>query len=116
MPMDVISGTSVGAINAAYLAATCDDPREVLHRRNSHDLVGLDCPLSDCVAFNGMSLSKQGWHPLVRAASEYVESGNREYEGSCLEQYYATWQPHETVAKHCFVRWDPRFSSATLHM
>lgn len=71
----------------------CDDPLEVLHRRNSHDHVALNCPLSECVAFNGMSLSREGWHPFVQAASEYIESGVREYEGSCLETYYATWQP-----------------------
>lgn len=86
-------GLEIRRVEHAPPPPLCDDPLEVLHRRNSHDLVALDCPLSDCVAFNGMSLSKQGWHPLVRAASEYVESGNREYEGSCLEQYYATWQP-----------------------
>lgn len=32
VPLDIICGTSVGAINAAFLAASCDDPATQHHR------------------------------------------------------------------------------------
>jgi hypothetical protein len=66
---------------------------ETIHRRNCHDLVAFRCPLSHCVEINGMSFSPLGWHPLVAAASEHAASGIGRYEGSCLERYYAAWQP-----------------------
>ncbi len=71
----------------------CDDPVEAIHRRASHDFVAFNCPVSQMVEFNGMSFAKDGWHPLVEAAIEHVESGVQEYEGSFLEKYFATWQP-----------------------
>jgi hypothetical protein len=54
----------------------------------------LDCPLADCVEFNGMSFSvDDGWHPFVQAALEHIEKGTRQYEGSRLEKFYASWKP-----------------------
>ncbi len=74
-------------------AALCDDALETLHRRNGHDFVVFKCPMAQLVEYNGMSFARGGWHPLVEAAREYLERGVSRYEGSCLERFYATFQP-----------------------
>lgn len=71
-----------------------DDPLEVIHKINSHEPAALNCPLSECVAFNGLAFSEQAWHPFVQAAKEYIDTGVRNYEGSSLEKYYDRWQPN----------------------
>lgn len=70
-----------------------DDPLEVIRKINSHESAALNCPLRQCVTFNGMPFSRQGWHPLVKTASDYINTGIRSYEGSLLERYYRNWQP-----------------------
>ena len=95
------------------------DPREVIRRRNSHDPVALSCPLSECVEFNGLSLSPAGWHPFVRTAREYLQTGRFSYEGSCLERYYASWQPRngrEAVIKLAGPRMLEEYPAYTMSM
>jgi hypothetical protein len=51
--------------------------------------------LSRCVTYNGFSFARNGWHPFVHAASEYLEGRASTYHGSALEGYYSAWQPSE---------------------
>lgn len=73
------------------------DPLEVVSRRNSHDFVALECPLSECVVYNGFTTARSGWHPFVQAASDYIERGIDDYERSLLPRYYQAWQPKNAL-------------------
>jgi len=86
--LDVRSAAEVAPPPPIY-----DDPLEVISKINSHEFSALNCPLDECVTFNGLSFSSHGWHPFIETASAYIDTGMRKYEGSCLEQYYANWRP-----------------------
>jgi hypothetical protein len=74
-----------------------DDPREAIVRHRKGLSVALQCPIDDCVIFNGMSFSAGGFHPFAAAAEELDARPDQPYEGSCLQAYYARWQPSDAL-------------------
>ena len=57
VPIDIVTGTSVGAINAAFLAATMDDPASQAHRLVGH---WRSLRIEDMLGLNAMDLLKAG--------------------------------------------------------
>lgn len=77
--------------------AVIDDPREAIARFRRGERVAMACPVEDCVIFNGLSFGARGFHPFATAAAELVAEPGQTYEGSCLEAYYARWQPADAL-------------------
>lgn len=70
------------------------DPQEALLRQQAGEAAAIEAPLSDCVIFNGLSLSPTGWHPFVYALLEALVASRPTYVGSRLESFYDRWQPN----------------------
>ena len=77
--------------------AVIDDPREAIARFRCGEHVAMACPVEDCVIFNGLSFASRGFHPFAAAADELLASPGQAYEGSCLQAYYALWQPADAL-------------------
>ena len=69
------------------------DPVEAMSRVRAGDRVALECPLTQCVVYNGLSFGPEAWHPFVALLKERASRTGHRYEGSVLERYYAAWQP-----------------------
>lgn len=74
-----------------------DDPRDAIALRRKGLSVALECPIDDCVIFNGMSFSNRGFHPFAAAAEELHVCPDQTYEGSSLQTYYERWQPSDAL-------------------
>ena len=73
------------------------DPGEAIARFCSGEPVAMACPIDDCVIFNGLSFASRGFHPFAAAADELQANPGQGYQGSCLQAYYARWQPADAL-------------------
>lgn len=74
-----------------------EDPRDAIVRFSRGERVAMAGPIEDCVIFNGLSFASRGFHPFAAAADELLASPGQGYQGSCLQAYYARWQPADAL-------------------
>lgn len=69
------------------------DPLEAIFLNHAGEITAIQCPLDDCVIYNGFSFGERSWHPFVAAAKEKLMTPSQKYHGSILEHFYQTWCP-----------------------
>ena len=77
----------------ALLPSPVADPLLAISMIHSGEAAAIECALSKCVIFNGLSLGPGSWHPFVAVLNERAAQPGHRYEGSILERYYQRWQP-----------------------
>ena len=94
---DSLRGFKARRAPSAPPLAVIDDPGEAIARFRSGEPVAMACPIEHCVIFNGLSFASRGFHPFAAAADELLASTDQGYQGSCLQAYYARWQPADAL-------------------
>lgn len=92
-----IFGLEIRRVPTCPLPPIFKDPIEALYCIKQGEEAAVQCDLSFCVIFNGMSYSPDGWHPFVETVREYLRTGQKGYTGSVLEKYYYAWQPQNAL-------------------
>ena len=70
-----------------------DNPLEALCYEQGGKSAAFHCPISATVMQNGLSYSRNGWHPFVATLREYAAGNARSYKTSALRKFYETHQP-----------------------
>ncbi|MCG3169175.1 MAG: hypothetical protein CALGDGBN_00688 [Pseudomonadales bacterium] len=86
-------GLEVRRVPGRPLAPMYRDPLSAIRSVRMQQPAAIEAALDSCVIFNGLSLSRTGWHPYVAAGREFIAGTSQSYRGSILERYHLAWQP-----------------------